>query len=446
MKNKSFIITGLLLVLCIAFSVIGSSSLIKTVDSLLTPPLYYSEYEDLVECFNRFVEGEFVLCSPSNGDYTSAISVDDFDGDGRDDAIIIYRQPQSEAMANVCFLKKSKEGWNAINTFQGYGNDVNSIHIGDIDGNGEPEAMVIWSYRGIGSGYVFAVYGRSDSGVFDELANETCDTADILDVDADGTDEVFYISSSSDGSVITRTASVMKYKNGKIREIGRTEVDPNVAMYYQPRIENPADGAAPGIFVDAIRGDKKMITEKIVWDSEAKKLIAPLYDKEAGANILSVRYEQIECRDVDSDGLIEIPVQFLCNTTHHSETPDDVLYITKWTVFEGNNPEVKETEIINADDGYAISIDKSGIKNPGVRKYKSRNCWIIFEDDGKLLTGNELFSIMKVPVKRWENEDFSSYERLFDVNNDVICAYITDEGADTEYDKEKLSGFIRPLQ
>ena len=70
------------LALCLVLSSCDSIDVIRPVSALLSPPLYYEEYEELVDSFNKNVGNDAVLCSPKNGDFKSAIIVDDVDGDG----------------------------------------------------------------------------------------------------------------------------------------------------------------------------------------------------------------------------------------------------------------------------------------------------------------------------------------------------------------------------
>lgn len=441
MVKKLLAFTATVLAVVLLFSSCESMRIVNTVDSLLTPPLYYTEYEGLVDAFNHITGGKPVLITPSDGDFLSAITVDDFDGDGTEEAVVLYRgaQNQAENFASVCFLKNSDDGWNKIENFQGYGNEVNSLSIADLDDDGSSEIMIIWSYSGISGGYVLSVYGGFSADKCRELTNQPCDLADMIDIDSDGLKEIFLISSVTDEGVVSRSAKALKFVDGKIKAKGSTPVDSGVVAYGSIKAES-ISGKAPRLFIDAVKTDKQMITEIIEWNSEKGELTAPLYDETTGTNSLSLRYEQIPCGDVDNDGKIEIPIQ--SQYGDKSEEDSDGLYLTKWMSFEGAKPHCKKKTIVNVQDGYMISPDKTGVSKIGITRYPSRSCWIVYKDDGKSKIGNELFTILKVSNKRWNTEDMSGYIPVIQNSEGVVCVYLTEKGRKMGYNENKLTKMI----
>ncbi len=442
MVKKLLAITATVLAVVLLLSSCESMRIVNTVDSLLTPPLYYTEYEGLVDAFNRITGGKPVLITPSDGDCLSAITVDDFDGDGNEEAVVLYRgaQNQAENFASVCFLRNGKDGWNKIENFQGYGNEAYSVSIADLDDDGTSEIMIIWSYSGISGGYVLSVYGGFSSGKCRELTNQPCDSADMIDIDADGLEEIFLISSVTDEGVVTRNAKTLKFVDGKIKIKGSTPVDSGVVAYGSIKTESRGGGKAPRLFIDAVKSDKQMITEIIEWNSETGELTAPLYDETTGTNSLSLRYEQIPCGDIDDDGKIEIPVQSAYGGKDEEE--NNGLYLTRWMCFDGTKAKCRKKTIVNVQDGYMIDLDKTGVSKIGVTRYPSRSCWIVYRDDGKTKIGNELFTILKVSNKRWNTEDMSGYIPVIENSSGVICVYLTEKGRKTGYDENKLSKMI----
>ena len=447
MKRKSLCIITFMLVVALLFSSCESRRIVNTVDSLLTPPLYYTEYEGLVDAFNEYAGINPSLITPSSGDYTSAITVEDVDGDDAEEAIVTYKDSGSETFACVCFLQNTENGWQAVESFTGYGDEIYSVDIDDLDNDGVCEIMIAWAYSGITGGYVYSAYTHTSSGGYNEIKGESCDAFDLIDIDADGNKEIFLITSSTEAGVVSRKAKAFGISGGKISLKGSVAVDPGVIAYNPITVEGSGEGVPPVLYIDAVKSDKQMITEMIVWNSETKTLTAPLCDETTGANLLSLRYEQITSFDVNSDGKIEIPVQTpYGESAEGEENSSSDLYLTRWIRYENGKTKNIMNSFVNPDDGYLVNLDGMGLKKTGVTKYTSRNCWIIYNDDGKSKIGNELFTILRVSNKRWSSEDMSSYIRIASSTDGVICVYPTQKGKGLGYDEAKIKKIIIPLQ
>lgn len=419
-------------VICL-FSSCEKESFIRTVDSLITPPLFYMEYEGLVDAFNEYVGNNPVLCNPSDGEYNSAITVKDLDGDSVEEALVLYKDPVSDTGASLCLMKNVDNNWKVLGKFSGYGNEVAKIDLSDLDGDGISEIMVTWNYSGITGANVFSLYRSTSDLAYKEIATESCGVVEQLDLDGDGNNEIFYISSSGETASISKNAKVLKITDGKPVLMGETKVDPNTGYYVSLLLEKQTGGKAMKIYVDATKSDNQMITEVLYWDGEASTLINPLYDEENSAANSTLRFEQIVCRDINDDGLIEIPVQ-----TVYYENDGSTIYETDWKNYSGGNMTTVKRTIVNNDDLYMVDLSCFGATRIGLRKYENQNCWIVYIDDGMNKTGNELFSVLRVSQNRWNTEDFESYVPIRINTDGVVCVFVTDKGKQYGFDDELL--------
>ncbi|MBQ8015263.1 MAG: hypothetical protein IJ264_03645, partial [Clostridia bacterium] len=207
MKRHFFVLTACMLVLCFLFSSCSSDVLIRPVDSLLSPPLYYEEYEELVDAFYKSVGGEVALTHPGKGDHRSAIIVEDVDSDGESEALVFYRNSMDSTSARMHFLDFVDGRWISDGDFNGYGNSVESIKITDMDNDGSFEFMVMWDASSVSTGSIMSIY-RSPRNVreYKEISNEVCSISEIVDIDSDGKKEVFFVTQSNNAGVVHRTA------------------------------------------------------------------------------------------------------------------------------------------------------------------------------------------------------------------------------------------------
>lgn len=447
MKVKTVPMLVLAVIVCVLFSSCDTSTVIRPVGSLLSPPLFYEEYEELVDAFDKKIGENIILCSPSTGVYSSAIVVEDIDSDGENEALIFYKNNSEDTVARMHYFNMANGKWLSKGDYGGYGNGVESVEINDMDGDGKSEILVTWNTAGVASGNVLSIYRSSKyEDKYKEVSNEICSVSEVVDIDGDGKKEVFFIAQSTSSGVTQRIARAMKISGDTAVLMGETKVDPNISSYTGIKTEKAAEDSPLKIYVDALKGESQMITEIIYWNSAESELCAPLLDSETVSNNLTLRYEPVASADINNDGIIDIPVQselLMGGDDSFTENTEKV-YVTKWVDFsaEGEKTEVAYT-LINYSDGYMIFLDKDEIQKTGIRNYRAQNCWIVFETDENGESVGELFSVLKIDTQRWEQGSLEAYIPIIEREDGVVCVYVTQSGIELgvteDYIKEKIT-------
>ena len=405
----------------ILFSSCDSSKIIRPVESLLSPPLYHEEYEELVDVFRKSVSKDVVFCNPQEGDYRSAIVVEDLDSDGETEALVFYRDAADSSVARMHYFNVIDGKWASRGDFNGYGNEIKKIVLTDMDGDGNSELVIIWSVSGVSSSNIMSVYRTSyDFDEYKEISNETCTVCEVADMDGDSKEEIFYMNQVTASGVSQRYARVIKLSGDAIILMGEAKVDPNISSYSSVKTEKSSGDSPLRFYVDALKGESQMITELIYWDKDKSELCAPFLDSETMSNVITLRYEPIASADVNNDGVIDIPSQ---NKLLGAESGN--IYITEWIDYSEGDIKTVANTIVNYSDGYMIRIDEDEIYKTGIRAYESQNCWVIYKTDSKGKSLGELYSVLKITKDRWDEEKFGEYLIVIERDDSVICAYIT---------------------
>lgn len=432
---------------CFLFSSCSSISLIEPVGSLLTPPLYYPEYEELVEAFKLTAGADIQFCIPYEGEYNSAFVVENIDSDADDEALI-FTKDKKDTVAKMHYFNFENGEWKLVGDFSGYGNSVRNVTVSDLDNDGVNELIVVWSTSGVSTGDIMSVYRKNPTDVlFREIANEVCLISDVLDIDSDGFNEIFYISQSTSGNTVQKTAKSLKLSGNSVVIMGETKLDPNISSYASLKAEKTSENSPMKIYVDALKGERQMITEMIYWDGEKSALVAPWLDKETLTNTLTLRYEPVECADINNDGKIDIPVQleFGFSKTEHDQLESEKLYLTAWINYEEDKAYVVSNTLINLNDGYVITLTEEEVNSIGVRAYNQKNCWVVYIRDELKDTNEAIFSVIKIDKNNWDEEKFASYIPIAEKNNGVVCVYITETGKDLGITEETIKNKIARL-
>lgn len=448
MKKRIVSLIAFAVMLTVLLSGCESNMLIRTVDSLLTPPLYYSEYEGLVTAFNERVGSSILLCNPIQGDHLSAITVVDIDKDGAEEGIIFYKDTLEEGNARFSIYKNVEETWEFLGDYKGYGNQVNSLVITDFDADGLNEILIIWSYSGITNANVFSVYrSKGEKLHYRELDVQSCDLAKPIDLDGDFREEIFFISTQTESGVVSKTAKLLKLTDDDFKLVGETPVDPQVGSYVSYKTEKYSQNTPMKIYIDAVKTNNMMITEVLYWDSELQQLVAPLYDLETASNNKTLRYEPIQCVDINNDGHIEIPVQTVY--IEQSEHNDKLLYVTDWTYFEGDIPVLSERTFVNLENGYIVNLGTLSNKKLLIREQEGDGwtSWSVYTESATIAGGNVLFTIIKVPKTRWEREmsQDKSYITILKQQDGVICVNINENGRAAGLGEEQIRKIVTKL-
>ncbi|MBE6771859.1 MAG: hypothetical protein E7547_06950 [Ruminococcaceae bacterium] len=441
--KKSVSVIAVLLLVCILFTSCDSARIIRPVDSLLSPPLYHEEYEELVEAFRENVSKDVLFCSPREGDYSSAIIVEDIDSDGATEAIIFYKDGIESSAAKMHYFNTIDGRWVSRGDFNGYGNEVKKAVITDMDADGNSEIIVIWQMSGVSSSNVMSVYKTSyDFDEYKEISNEMCTVCEVADVDGDSKKEIFYMNQITALGIAQRYARVMKISGDSVALIGEAKVDPNISSYTSVKTEKATGDSPLKFYIDALKGESQMITELIYWDKEKSELCAPLLDEETMSNTATLRYEPIASADVNNDGVIDIPVQK--KMLGDAETESGI-YVTDWIDYYDNEIHTVANTLINYSDGYMINFDGNELETTGIRKYESQNCWVVYRTDYTGRSIGELYSVLKISADRWDEKEFSSYIPIIEKDDGVICAYITQSGVNMGIDSEYISNRVTKI-
>lgn len=450
-KTVAIIMAAMLIAL--SFSSCTDGSFFRSADSLLVPPLFYEEYEGLVELFRSQIGDGVSLCTPYDGDYRSAIVVEDFDGDMKDEAMIFYRDSSGDPVAKARSYEIRNDEWILASDFNGHGNQVESVSVRDMNGDGVSEIIVCWSISGISTGKTLSVYHSSAADTpYKEISNEVCSVSMIVDVDGDSLDDIFLITSNSSASSNAkaspqRFARLIGVSNGAAVLKGEARVDANISGYSSVKTEKASDDEPLKIFIDAMKGDKQMITELIYWDKTTSELVAPLFDEETMSTARTLRNEPIASADINGDGRIDVPSQVEIFSSNSNEMTIDPqhFYVTSWLNFYEDGFGTVMNTLVNYADGYMLVIDGEDRFRLAVEDYRELNCWIVKEKDAQTGETTELYSILRISNEKSGSTDLEKHIPLIVKDEYTVYAYINQNGVERGITDSELKTKIIPL-
>lgn len=432
---KKHILACFALAFSLVFLFSGCSLRFTALPNLLRPPKPIGEYSGLQEAFESYVATStgknFLLKTPITGDYRSSFIMYDVDNDGEEEAFVFYTPNKEQSTVRVHFMDSQNGQWMLVgwNLFD------------------SKESKMLSVYQ----------YSSTENGpVINTLARETFSAMLPVDIDRDGSVEIFLLTPETTGTAHAAVGKLLKMENGSLAMVSKVMLDPKTLNYVSIKEEDLGIQVPLKIYIDANAGASGMITEIVYWNSQSQKLVAPLYDEKKGINPVTRRYEPIASRDINNDAIFEVPVQIILPDSGYASpnllssdamgavqtdpaAEEQKLYLTKWVQFQEFEPQTGKVvaySSINYSDGYMFFYpdqwveDEKSPKITIISNLQERRWTFFAMKNGKI--GEELFNIWTLPAEQWEKSQNADYTLLKENGSVVYVARLS--GAASQYD------------
>lgn len=445
---KKFITVIALLVLVLTCS--GCSLNLFSVDSLITPPAQSGENGQVQKAFNSLMKDKKVqLKTPVYGEYQTSFVLLDINNDGIDEAFVFYTDSSSaEGSVRMAFMECVDDDWFISSDVKGAGNGVYDVEFVDLNKDGYSEILVSWSLLDSKTTRIVSVFEIADDGsnklVLNSLGNEYCNAKTVLDFNNDGADDLLLVYLDDTGTVQKSFLRMFSLNaNNQMIKYGETVLDSAIASIsaIQSDIATIGGQQTVRLFVDCMKNDRTIFTEGVYWDS---RLLVPtrLFTEPSVSNL---RNSLLTCKDIDNDGLLEIPTTtklYGDENTFTVKTSTDIhtLSLLLWEDSMGDNKHHGIVTLLNPLDHYLFLFEWG---SKVTVKYDSLREALVFcewnEEEKKF--GEELFSIThRLSVA--ENEILG--ELLAETEKGVYYYQITEKGTDFGITDEIVSSsFIK---
>lgn len=445
MKLKKVI--ALLLCAVSIFMCSGCSLNFLSVESLMSPPSQSGKKGEVEKAFKKLMTDKNIqLKTPQSGDYQTAFILFDIDSDGQEEALVFYSDSSVDTSVRMAFLECVNETWMISADVKGSGSVIYDVSFSDMDNNGVYEILVGWSLFDAKTSKILSIYGVSvgEKGIFtlDALGNEYYSSKAITDFNGDDNDDLVLVYLDDTGEVqksyfrcfsLSESNEIVKFSDikldSRISSVSKIQFD----------IVRSDGNVCKRAFVDCIKTDALMFTEMLYWDTENLKTVR--YIKNPVSE--TPRSSKIFCRDIDGDGLLEIP----SNTTLLGDEKFLTVKIADtnytFTMLEWLNSYEDKSEgsirtVFNPIDSYLFRVTRPDVVTVYYDTLEQALKFCLWDSKKKLIK-DELLSIS---FKTENNETQATGKKLFDSENGsyyyTISSYgeefgITDEGVKSSF-------------
>ena len=377
---------------------------------LLSPPALTGDMLPINEAIEKSEGEKFTFQYPSRGNYRSAVVQHDVDKDGILEAFAFYSTSSKESTQMNLNVVANKNGeWNSVAKQSIEAGGVDRIDFCDLDGDRIDEILVGWEIYGT-SELQLAVYSLGDNTLTQRMLEQythyvTCD------LDKNDGNEIFIVRSSpAEGR---NSAHLFALTNVGVTQISSCQLDPTAKTLNHPIVSTLSNGEN-AVYIDEIKGVGA--TTEVIF-LEKGQLVNPLLDPEAKETTATLRIATLECRDINDDNILEIPIRREVPTVTRTDDSEKQ-YLTEWCSFNGTTLTSQMTTFVSVSEGYYYIIPTKWIGQIALLRDEESGLTEIYRFNPKEgVSGERLLYIRSVKKTDWDSGVYKNQDVAEIVNN-----------------------------
>ena len=423
-------IFALLMAAALVLMLCGCSFAAFDAKTLMAPPKANEDQQAIYKLLQGNLP-DVTFLYPKTGEYRSAIVMEDFTGDGVEDAIG-FTSLGDTGGARVQFLVKQDGKWETAAAFQNSAIQIDRVCVADFSGRGRRDVLIGWGSTSGTSGRTAAahVYVYEDGevaehslGVYGELT--------LTDFDRDGVSEVFTVdkfvpAETEEDEPSPAIAKVYRYNGVTMQEQCAAQADNSIASY-QSAVFGRLSQTLWGVALDGAKADGS-VTTQIFYLQDGELINAPAgvnteeytnqFTRPSAAAVLS--------RDINGDGMIELPSVTMLPGISEDITPDSTSFMVEWRRWQRDGWSLLSTRtLLNVGENYWFRLPYQFVghitaSNDTARRTVTYTRVTRSEETDEPLLGGTLFSIRVFTRAAWESRGESAGYEMLSAQNDLV--------------------------
>ena len=390
----------------------GCSGLPASTEELLEAPKLSPDQAALADALARGLGTEdFTLKYPVSGENRTAYILCNLDDEEGNEAVAFYSLGEEETI-RMNILDQTADGqWESVYDMAGAGDDVNTVDFAPISRQDRNDLIISWRDRG-STELDVEIYSY-EGGLLSNLFSGTGDRIYFMDINSDGYSEMVLLgwASSRDPSIqiVRRAGSRVIARDETILNsraidftgltLGRT-LDGDTALYVDELISS-SSAATDVVVLNGFQMDVVTAEDPAAEDGEpSDEESESLYDQ-------TIRPADLICRDLDGDGIVEIPSSQLL-PGYSSSGEDETIYRVDYRALSDGELVDSYSTVSNEEMGYTFLLPDSWVDTVTIRRVTETNEWQFYPyTEDETVTGPVLLSI-KVSSHQDYEDKFST--------------------------------------
>ena len=277
------------------------------VEELLRAPKLSGDYGDVQTALNDWLGESAQLKYPMQGDLLSPFLLQDLDGDGRQDAAVLYTTAQSSNVCIAILQKDDADIWHVRQNVEGLADTVESVGLAQLQ-PGDATQLVV-GYTAAQGDHYLAVYSYTD-GVLSTSLEQQYQQYLVEDITGGGNQDLILMSTLEDGGVQIELLTVDK--EGSFQQVAVMGLSANrFAGCASVAAGVGADGRHY-LVLDGWTGlsGNNLASVLLRFDEDTQQMVPADQISTEKLYTASLRnVPSLVSQDLDGDGIVEIPTQ-----------------------------------------------------------------------------------------------------------------------------------------
>ena len=277
------------------------------VEELLRAPRLMGDYGVLQTALNDWLGESAQLKYPMQGDLLSPFLLQDLDGDGQQDAAVLYTTGQT---SNVCIaiLQKDSEGqWQVRQSIEGLADTVENVRLAQLQA-GDGSQLVVGYMASQGDRYL-AVYSYT-GGEVTAILEQPYEQYLVEDITGGGNQDLILMSTLEDGGVQIELLTVDR--DGMFQQVAVMGLSADKFSGCASVAAGLGTDGKHYLVLDGWTGisGNQLATVLLYFDEESQQMVPAKQIRSDELYQETLRnVPGLVSRDLDGDGTVEIPTQ-----------------------------------------------------------------------------------------------------------------------------------------
>ena len=294
--------------LCLLFT--GCSSLLgeyAQVEELLRAPRLSGDYGDVQTALNDWLGESAQLKYPMQGELLSPFLLQDLDGDGRQDAAVLYTTAQSSNVCIAILQKNDSDVWQVRQNVEGLADTVENVRLAQLQPGSTVQLVV--GYMAAQGDHYLAVYSY-ENGELTTILEQQYQQYLVEDITGGGNQDLILMSTLEDGGVQLELLTVDK--EGSFQQVAVMGLS---ASRFSGCASVAAGMGADGkhyLVLDGWTGisGNNLASVLLHFDEDTQQMVPASQISSERLYSESLRnVPGLFSQDLDGDGIVEIPTQ-----------------------------------------------------------------------------------------------------------------------------------------
>ncbi len=343
-----------------------------TAEELLRAPQLSSRLGVVQKALNDYLGEAAQLKYPREGDTSSPFLFGDLDGDGTEEAVVLYQSSAQGLNVRLAVLEQREGNWFVTQELEGPTTEVAGISQAALRGYGHDLVVVYAAPTSDAENYL-AVYSYQDKTIREEFVLP-CSQYLVQDVTGSGSQDLVLARRRGEGLVLTLFTS----RDGELVNTQDLALDPR--FYSCEQLLYSASPHGHYIVMDGTDQSGYTISDLVCYDQESGQLRRAVEGESLAARTARLKPGLYSC-DINGDGTVEIPVVEQEITTEDSARR---LSLITWRDFTRASSTVVQFGVLDMEYGFFLRLPVAWMGDVTVSDGPALDGWQVTSADGSL--------------------------------------------------------------